>query len=90
MDQVPMMIPYNEPHIFLCDLWPPNTLTADKMQVYKSLEASGLIKLKKVRVSEANGKTEVTFLSTIPQEFLRAEAQEALAKIKKQQGGGAL
>ena len=85
--QVDMMIPHNKPHIFLMDSWPPSTLTEDKMRVYKRLEKRGTIEIIAVKVSKSTGKTDVSYRSTIPEEFLKPEFREELLNIQRAGGG---
>lgn len=55
-----------ETDIYCCDLWPPGTLTDNKMQAYRKLMDRGEIQLRNVTVHKRNGFVTVEYDSGLP------------------------
>lgn len=55
-----------EMDIYCCDLWPPGTLTDNKMQAYRELMDRGEIQLRNVTVHKRNGIVIVEYDSGLP------------------------
>ena len=66
------------PMILCADIWPRRKLDSSRMQAYKTVEATGIIRITKVTYSRPEQKVVVEYLSSVPQEWAREELKKAV------------
>ncbi len=61
-----MTVSHDPPTIRCCDLWPPGTLTADKLGAYKRMIDRGDIRIRRVVTHRHSGHVTVEYWSNLP------------------------
>lgn len=67
------------PMLISADIWNRDRLDKAHMDAYKSVEASGLIKINKVHYSKSERKVVIEYLSAAPIEWIREALKKAVA-----------
>ena len=72
---------HDPPTIVCCDLWPPHTLTDEKMAAYKRLIDLGDIRIRRVVHHKATGYTTVDYWSNLPHAWTLNRLRELAAVL---------